>query len=153
MSEAESGSDWRTKMSTTPETFAGQHNSMLVTKRDDSYKALCEDLGGDRRMCLLVRTMIFVATLTAPPGSLTIKDAIAIASLLISVGALFLKKIIPHVQLNLVCLHIVLRLHSSFSRTALSISNWGTTINTDFFRGKNIVPSVVSCRRVGSACS
>jgi hypothetical protein len=140
-------------MITTSATLAGEHTS-TIHKRDDSYKVLCEELGGDRRLCLLMRTMLFIATLAAPPGSLTIKDAIAIASLLISVAVLSLKKIVPHVQINLVCLHIVLRLHSSISRSsrAVSMNNWKTANNYDLFKSKNIAPSAVSCRRIGSVC-
>ncbi|WP_341318362.1 hypothetical protein WN982_25205 [Paraburkholderia sp. IMGN_8] len=71
-----------------------------------------------------MRTMIFAATLVAPPGTLTTKDAIAIASLLLGIAAIKIRRILPSVEIYLVCLHVVWNhLHGNFARGAKATSS------------------------------
>lgn len=101
-----------------------QQDAEKILRSDRGYEGLCDDLGGDRRLCFAMRTMIFAATLVAPPGTLTTKDAIAIASLLLGVAAIKIRRMLPSVKIYVVCLHDVWNhLHGNFARGAKAISS------------------------------
>lgn len=101
-----------------------QHDSEKRQQSDRGYEVLCDDLGGARRWCFAMRTVIFAATLVAPPGTLTTKDAIAIASLLLGVAAVKIKRISPSLEIHLVRLHVVWNhLRANFAHGAEAISS------------------------------
>ncbi|UOB59742.1 hypothetical protein MRS60_23650 [Burkholderia pyrrocinia] len=110
-------------LTTTAALATTQQDSDKIPQSDRGYEVLCDDLGGDRRLCFVMRTMIFATTLVAPPGTLTTKDAIAIASLLLGVAAVKIKRISPSVEIYLVCLQFVWNhLCANFARGAKAIS-------------------------------
>ncbi|WP_186178493.1 hypothetical protein [Burkholderia gladioli] len=67
------------------ETLSNFKRQILASPGRD-YEPLCDDLGRDKRACLGARVLIILATTFAPAGSLTSKDAIAVASLWIGLS-------------------------------------------------------------------
>lgn len=67
------------------QTLSSFKRQILASPGRD-YEPLCDDLGHDKRACLGARVLIILATTFAPAGSLTSKDAIAVASLWIGLS-------------------------------------------------------------------
>lgn len=61
-------------------------NHRILASPGRDYEPLCEDLGRDKRACIGARVLIILATTFAPTGSLTSKDAIAVASVWIGLS-------------------------------------------------------------------
>jgi len=92
------------------------HSSALPTPSGNEYEVLCGELGRNRNLCATAKLLIFLATTFAPSGSLTTRDAIAIASLLLTMTTIFVRSLRPALLNRLVHLRLIWSTRTGLAR-------------------------------------